>query len=331
VIESVPRWLAGTTVILVGDDVLRLPVSDDRQVSIQVEEGSDDTVTFVGQWTAPPLFTGSTAPIPLMNLAAAAAAPRSGLLRCQPTPGGVEIRMTVYLEGLSRHDFLDALGEVGRSYEFLVSAAHEFESQLQLFQDVRGGPRESGVGALPAPPAPPTPSVPPTGAPPSPPTVQQPPTTPPPPPFRPPQAAPPPGPPPFQPPQPAPPPSFPPPPAAPPTPYQPPQSPPQSPPYQPPQSPPYQAPQAPRPPAGPPPAPPPPPQPPAGGGWAASHRIAPGGADARDAPDPARPVVVHLPDGMDVSVLERRYGWAHVAAQSGWTGWIAEYGVIARA
>lgn len=326
--EFVPRWLAGTTVILVGDDLLRLPVSNDGQVSIQVEEGPDDVVTFVGQWTAPPLFTGSTTPIPLTNLAAAAAAPRSGLLRCQTTPGGVEIRMTVYLEGLSRHGFLDALGEVGRSYEFLVSAAQEFESQLQLLQDVRSGhPPESGSVGLPAPPAPspgPPPFRPPQpGPPPGPP------------PFQPPQPGPPPGPPPFQAPQAAPAPSFRPPPFVPP--------PPQYPPYQPPQTPPYQtpapqppspqppSPQPPLPPPGPPPAAQPPPQPPAGSGWAASHRIAPGGADARDAPDPGRPVVVHLPDGMDVAVLERRYGWAHVAAQSGWSGWIAEYGVIAKA
>jgi hypothetical protein len=64
------------------------------------------------------------------------------------------------------------------------------------------------------------------------------------------------------------------------------------------------------------------PQPAAAGGWAPSHSVPPQGLRAWGAPDPSGPVVANLAPGLPIQVAEVRGAWARVICSNGWTGWI---------
>jgi Bacterial SH3 domain len=61
---------------------------------------------------------------------------------------------------------------------------------------------------------------------------------------------------------------------------------------------------------------------PAAGGWAPSHSVPPQGLRAWGAPDPSGPVVANLAPGLPIQVAEVRGAWARVICSNGWTGWI---------
>jgi hypothetical protein len=65
----------------------------------------------------------------LDELAGAIAQQRSGLLRCQVAGAAVEVRMTVYLEGISRQSLTEAVAEVGRAYRALEGLTRDIEGQ----------------------------------------------------------------------------------------------------------------------------------------------------------------------------------------------------------
>lgn len=56
--------------------------------------------------------------------------------------------------------------------------------------------------------------------------------------------------------------------------------------------------------------------------WAPSHSVPPQGLRAWGAPDPAGPVVANLAPGLPIQVAEVRGAWARVICSNGWTGWI---------
>jgi hypothetical protein len=58
------------------------------------------------------------------------------------------------------------------------------------------------------------------------------------------------------------------------------------------------------------------------GQWAPSHSVPPQGLRAWGAPDPAGPVVANLAPGLPIQVAEVRGAWARVICSNGWTGWI---------
>ncbi len=58
------------------------------------------------------------------------------------------------------------------------------------------------------------------------------------------------------------------------------------------------------------------------GGWAPSHSVPPQGLRAWGAPDPSGPVVANLAPGLPIQVAEVRGAWARVICSNGWTGWI---------
>jgi hypothetical protein len=64
------------------------------------------------------------------------------------------------------------------------------------------------------------------------------------------------------------------------------------------------------------------PQPAPAGQWAPSHSVPPQGLRAWGAPDPAGPVVANLAPGLPIQVAEVRGAWARVICSNGWTGWI---------
>jgi hypothetical protein len=64
------------------------------------------------------------------------------------------------------------------------------------------------------------------------------------------------------------------------------------------------------------------PQPAAAGQWVPSHAVPPQGLRAWSAPDPSGPVVANLAPGLPIQVAEVRGAWARVICSNGWTGWI---------
>lgn len=58
------------------------------------------------------------------------------------------------------------------------------------------------------------------------------------------------------------------------------------------------------------------------GQWAPSHSVPPQGLRAWGAPDPSGPVVANLAPGLPIQVAEVRGAWARVICSNGWTGWI---------
>jgi hypothetical protein len=64
------------------------------------------------------------------------------------------------------------------------------------------------------------------------------------------------------------------------------------------------------------------PQPAPAGGWMPSHSVPPQGLRAWGAPDPSGPVVANLAPGLPIQVAEVRGAWARVICSNGWTGWI---------
>jgi hypothetical protein len=63
-------------------------------------------------------------------------------------------------------------------------------------------------------------------------------------------------------------------------------------------------------------------QPAPAGQWVPSHSVPPQGLRAWSAPDPAGPVVANLAPGLPIQVAEVRGAWARVICSNGWTGWI---------
>ncbi len=64
------------------------------------------------------------------------------------------------------------------------------------------------------------------------------------------------------------------------------------------------------------------PQPAPAGGWMPSHSVPPQGLRAWGAPDSSGPVVANLAPGLPIQVAEVRGAWARVICSNGWTGWI---------
>jgi hypothetical protein len=63
-------------------------------------------------------------------------------------------------------------------------------------------------------------------------------------------------------------------------------------------------------------------QPAAASQWVPSHSVPPQGLRAWSAPDPSGPVVANLAPGLPIQVAEVRGAWARVICSNGWTGWI---------
>ncbi len=139
-IEPIAAWVRGTHVSVVDGSRLDVHVADGVDLTMIVDLSSPETFVLLTGWPAPPALTGREPPVSLSDLAGAAAMARSGLLECRAHEDRVGLRMTVYRDGLSRHSFLDAIGEVGRAYQFLEQSAADLEAQATR--------RERDAGAL---------------------------------------------------------------------------------------------------------------------------------------------------------------------------------------
>ena len=128
--ELIQRWFTGPPVQAAGAGRLELTL-DGGSVQVEAREVADGVAELVATWRAPDWLASreSEAMPRLDELAEAIAQQRSGLLRCQLAGGGVEVRMTVYLEGISRQGLTEAVAEVGRAYTALERIARDIEGQ----------------------------------------------------------------------------------------------------------------------------------------------------------------------------------------------------------
>jgi len=139
VIEPIETWVRGTHVSVVDRSRLDVHVADGIDLTLIVDDSSTETFVLLTGWPAPPALTGPDAEVSLTDLAGAAAMARSGLLECRAHEDRIGLRMTVYRDGLSRHSFLDAVGEVGRAYQFLEKSAADLETKGARQQLDAGG------------------------------------------------------------------------------------------------------------------------------------------------------------------------------------------------
>jgi hypothetical protein len=123
----VERWCNGGPVSVTGSGALTLRLAEGGTLSIDLRSVTDAEAELHAAWTAPAALASQRGP--LEGLAQAAALLRDGLLRCVVDGGGVDIVMPLYLDGLTRHDFLSAVAEVGRAHWTLDSSVKEWEAQ----------------------------------------------------------------------------------------------------------------------------------------------------------------------------------------------------------
>ena len=136
-IEPIATWVRGTPVSVVDESRLDVPVAGGMFTTVLVDQSSFEVFRLVTGWPAPSVFTRPDPAVTLEHMARTAAIARSGLLECEAREGSIAIRMVVYREGLSRHSFMNALGEVSRAYQFLDQAADDIEAQVALLDEVR--------------------------------------------------------------------------------------------------------------------------------------------------------------------------------------------------
>ncbi|TQF02384.1 hypothetical protein E6W39_08990 [Kitasatospora acidiphila] len=103
---------------------------------ITAQEKSPDEVELVLEWH-PPWRPGDAAAslFPLDRLAHACAQARSGLLHCTATSQAIQVRMTLYLEGLSRQSFVGVAAEMARAVTFLDEVGAEAGTQASELQE----------------------------------------------------------------------------------------------------------------------------------------------------------------------------------------------------
>ena len=127
--ELIGRLAAGP-VRAMGVGKVALELGSGATIEVGVDRAADGAARLVGRWQ-PPAGTGAIA---LDEVARVAEQTRSALLRCTPSGDEIEIAMTIYLEGLTRHAFVDAVGEIARAHETIDGAVAAFLQHRELIE-----------------------------------------------------------------------------------------------------------------------------------------------------------------------------------------------------
>ena len=147
--ELVQRWFTGPPVKAAGEGRLELTI-DGGSVQVEARELAEGVAELAATWRAPDWLASreSEAMPRLDELAEAMAQQRSGLLRCQLAgAGAVDVRMTVYLEGISRQTLTEAVAEVGRTYMALERIARDIEGQRGAIAEAEQAMAEARAAA----------------------------------------------------------------------------------------------------------------------------------------------------------------------------------------
>lgn len=132
--ELIERW-AGGPVTSPGPGELRVLTPGGDPVEIRAETVTDGEATLRASW-APPADLSADEEA-LQDLAHAAMLMRSPLLRCEATADGVQLAMSLYLEGTSRQEFLTAAAEVGHAHWVLTASAAELVAERAAVERTR--------------------------------------------------------------------------------------------------------------------------------------------------------------------------------------------------
>ena len=128
--ELIQRWFTGPPVQAAGAGRLDVTL-DGGSAQIEAREVAEGVAEFAATWRAPDWLASreSEAMPRLDELAEAIAQQRSGLLHCRVAGAAVDVRITVYLEGISRQSLTEAVAEVGRAYTALERLTSDIEGQ----------------------------------------------------------------------------------------------------------------------------------------------------------------------------------------------------------
>lgn len=123
--ELVQRWAASVASVT-GPSSLSL-----RGVGIDVVHVRDADAELRSRWTG----TTPTEPAEREALARAVQLSRAGLLSCTPAGDAIDIAVPLFLDGLTRNEFLHAVGEVAKAHESLAAAADAWSDQRQAAEE----------------------------------------------------------------------------------------------------------------------------------------------------------------------------------------------------
>jgi hypothetical protein len=119
------RWCASGPVRVSPDGSLQVVLRAADPVEVSLVATASDEAALVATWSAPMWLAAPTNPLlpALEDMAQATAAQGSALLDCVVVGAEVRIRLPLYLEGMSRHTFLEAACDLARAHIALASAA----------------------------------------------------------------------------------------------------------------------------------------------------------------------------------------------------------------
>jgi hypothetical protein len=118
------RWCASGPVRLSPDGSLQVVSRAADPVEVSLVATASNEAALVATWSAPMWLAASTNPqLPALDeIARATAAQGSALLDCVVAGAEVRIQLPLYLEGMSRHTFLEAACDLARAHIALASA-----------------------------------------------------------------------------------------------------------------------------------------------------------------------------------------------------------------
>ena len=125
--ELVGRWCQAGPVTSPKPGTFAVELFAGQSFPVSVRSVSDDEASLEATWMAPAEIASDS--VSLANFAAGASIVATGLLRCEPCAGGVKIRMPLFLDGISRHEFLNAVAQVGRAQWVMETSVRELDAR----------------------------------------------------------------------------------------------------------------------------------------------------------------------------------------------------------
>jgi hypothetical protein len=128
------QWCAGSPAAVSGPGriMVRFPAGG-QDVSVAVRQISEAEAELSSTWSPPASIDAAT----VAGFAEAATMMVTGMVQCEANATSVEIRTPLYLEGLSRQEFLNAVTEIGRAHWVLDGSARAVEEDRAALSEAR--------------------------------------------------------------------------------------------------------------------------------------------------------------------------------------------------